>query len=141
MLRITKHRCRTWPNLLNRFAPNAWPPIVELALAMPTMMELPVTLPRVVARAAAARGSAPRWPTNATLVRLITRLHTIDKDTGNAKLSCPLASVQNGAGTSSVSSKCSAPDTLHSTSPSTPAPSSVSTAYRVVLVAGGIIQW
>ena len=51
---------------------------------MPTMIEFPVTFPRVVASAAAANGTGPSRPTNATEVRLITRLHTMDRETGSA---------------------------------------------------------
>ena len=56
------------------------------------MIEFPVTLPRVVASAAAAKGTGPRRPTKATEVRLITRLHTMDKLTGSARPAWFLAS-------------------------------------------------
>ena len=130
MVRMRRHRCNTEPSVAYRFAPKAWPPMVELALAMPTMMELPVTFPSVVARAAAARGSAPRCPTKATEVSDMTRLHTMLSDTGSARLSWPRASSQKGAGASSASSAI-APLTLGVSASSPTSPSSRSTWYRV----------
>ena len=84
--------CSTNPSVGYEPAPNACPPNVDTALAKPTMIEFPVTLPRVVASAAAAKGTGPRRPTNATEVRLITRLHTMDKLTGSARPAWFLAS-------------------------------------------------
>ena len=45
--------CSTNPSVGYEPAPNACPPNVDTALAKPTMIEFPVTLPRVVASAAA----------------------------------------------------------------------------------------
>ena len=59
-VKMMSARWRTPPSDEYALAPNAAPHSVVTALAMPTMMEFPVTFPSVVASAAPASGSGPR---------------------------------------------------------------------------------
>ena len=129
---MTRALCVTRPSSEYRSAPNACPPSVEHALAMPTITLLPVTFPSVVARAAPARGRDPRWPTKATDVRLMTRLHIMLRLTGRASRSCATPSPKkppSAADASAFSARDSGGEEAASRAEASSSPSRPTRAY------------